>query len=168
MSKDCSICHCADTIVFGMVENNRKMPVGNVNVYARSRQWEPMTTTNAFGQYTLQGICLMGENLVFKKDQFMESTCSPSMRNFTHWICDVTLNQTGEYWRHYILTYLQFNSNKQIVKKNKVMQKEQQQEQQQQLLKLDKTVIQVINKIFWLFSLGFYTCNNMFYSFNFL
>lgn len=94
MSKDCSICHCADTIVFGMVENNRKMPVGNVNVYAQSRQWEPMTTTNAFGQYTLQGICLMGENLVFKKDQFMESTCSPSMRNFTHWICDVTLNQT--------------------------------------------------------------------------
>lgn len=123
MSKDCSICHCADTIVFGMVENNRKMPVGNVNVYAQSRQWEPMTTTNAFGQYTLQGICLMGENLVFKKDQFMESTCSPSMRNFTHWICDVTLNQTGEYWRHYILTYLQIIVINKLLKKIKLCKK---------------------------------------------
>lgn len=33
MLKDCSICYCVDIIVFGMVENNCKMFVGNVNVY---------------------------------------------------------------------------------------------------------------------------------------
>lgn len=120
MSKDCSICHCADTIVYGMVKDNHNMPVGDVNVYIQSRQWEPLTTTNAFGQYTTQGICLMGENLVFKKDQFLESTCSPNMRNFTHWICDATLNQTSKQCMaayHLQCTHLQYNSRKQIVSK---------------------------------------------------
>lgn len=95
LSEDCSVCHCANTIVYGMVKDNNNMPVGDVNVYIQSRQWKPLTTTNAFGQYSTEGVCLMGVDLVFKKDQFSESTCSARMRNFTHWICDTTLNQTG-------------------------------------------------------------------------
>lgn len=95
LSEDCSVCHCANTIVYGMVKDNNNMPVGDVNVYIQSRQWEPLTKTNAFGQYSTEGVCLMGVDLVFKKDQFSESTCSARMRNFTHWICDTTLNQTG-------------------------------------------------------------------------
>lgn len=95
LSEDCSVCHCVNTVVYGIVKDNNNMPVGDVNVYIQSRQWEPLTTTNAFGEYSTQGVCLMGVDLVFKKDQFLESTCSARMRNFTHWICDTTLNQTG-------------------------------------------------------------------------
>lgn len=77
------------------MKDNNSMPVGDVDVFIQSRQWEPLTTTNAFGQYSTQGVCLMGVDLVFKKDQFSESACTATMRNFTHWICDTTMIQTG-------------------------------------------------------------------------
>ena len=98
MSDDCSVCHCANTIVFGTVKDENNMPLGDVRVYIQSRQWEPLTTTNAYGQYITQGVCLIGENLVFKKDRYQESTGLARLRNLTHWICDTTLNQTGNFY----------------------------------------------------------------------
>nr|XP_022293812.1 cartilage intermediate layer protein 1-like isoform X2 [Crassostrea virginica] len=94
LSDDCSVCHCTNTIAFGTVRDENNMPLGDVGVYIQSRQWEPLTTTNAYGQYVTQGVCLMGENLVFKKDRYQESTGLARLRNLTHWICDTTLKQT--------------------------------------------------------------------------
>lgn len=66
-----------------------------MEVFLSSKQWEPFSTTNAFGEFSGDGNCLIGERLVFKHNGYSENTCDVYMMNDTHWQCDGNLQTLG-------------------------------------------------------------------------
>ncbi|XP_056016064.1 cartilage intermediate layer protein 1-like [Ostrea edulis] len=91
LSDDCSTCKCSESAVFGFVKDENNHPISGVEVFLSSKQWEPFSTTNAFGEFSGDGNCLIGERLVFKHNGYSENTCDVYMMNDTHWQCDGNL-----------------------------------------------------------------------------
>jgi hypothetical protein len=94
LSDDCSTCKCTDSAVFGFVKDENNHPISGVEVFLSSKQWDPFSITNAFGEFSGNGNCLIGERLMFRHNGYSENTSDVYMVNATHWQSDDVNLQT--------------------------------------------------------------------------
>ena len=68
MTDDCSLCQCTDEFISGKVTaTGTSFPLADVDVFAVGQEWEPLTTSNAMGEFTIQEVCVTGLMLLFLK-----------------------------------------------------------------------------------------------------
>ncbi|XP_021356184.1 cartilage intermediate layer protein 1-like [Mizuhopecten yessoensis] len=83
LSKDCDVCLCQQEVLFGTVRDTNNIPLHGVNVYFSYKEWEPVATTNYWGEYRVQSLCASATKLLFRKEGFMQNETLPVSVNVT-------------------------------------------------------------------------------------
>ncbi|XP_021356179.1 cartilage intermediate layer protein 1-like [Mizuhopecten yessoensis] len=84
LSKDCDVCLCQQEVLFGTVRDTNNIPLHGVDVYLSYKQWEPVATTNYWGEYRVQSLCVSATKLLFRKEGFLQNETMPVSLNTTH------------------------------------------------------------------------------------
>ncbi|CAH1780949.1 unnamed protein product [Owenia fusiformis] len=81
---NCSTCTCTNSVLYGRVTTKRNLPLENVGVFLRYKQWEALTLTDMLGRFHIKGICVPSEQIIFKKNLHSEARITAQPENATH------------------------------------------------------------------------------------
>ena len=95
LSADCEVCECSSVTLYGRIMDDTNQTVDKAEIYLESRRYTPIATTDIFGFFRADGICIMNEEVYIQAPGYISKHFIPLEINVTHWNANATLVQQG-------------------------------------------------------------------------
>ena len=85
--------------------------IDGANVFLKSSRYKPLTTTDTFGSFRVNSVCLMDEEVYIEADGFSSILLTPIAVNDTHWtLSKFQLETYGNVYILYFILVIKFMS----------------------------------------------------------
>lgn len=86
-------------VLYGTVQEERLRPIRDAGVYFKSKMYSPLVTTDYSGNFRINGICILNEDILVRKDGYSQESVTATAINGTHWKVNATIYQYGEWFK---------------------------------------------------------------------